>query len=544
MATAVAATNNVPTATSVPILMALDIRFSEILEYLQKRNRLGEKWATVLKAVKVKIDEAAKELPNEPEFQAVKSQDYTITDCRNVFEALKQRDGEELNMFRMYKSNRLQIWYKLLKLYQQEGCHVGELASALIRNLTYQIPSNQREVQRLYGVIDENNSKISTARKRITEAKSKFRNDCEELGIQGNSENLEQEVRQLGDNLKEEVFDKILDLIKSDKMKKTISYFSSFINKIHFIPENEAKDRIQLLVTMNEESEEKIFELVKKLGLAPVEKTESAKDKKKSEQTATSSAGGGAGVTQVAEIDWGFGDDDDTNNASTEQKTDLSASAVDINWDFSGSVQVENQTSDEWVNVTIEGTSGEQEKVHELDMSMIEDLTSKPEKKNKETWIRSAAARAYLSNELNELKLFLEQRYIELKNEEELHSGGKADWIEYDTTEDVKEFIETITETLDVFTDSRAQHLFLILSSQKYVKRLLVSLEKHLQTVSKSEREIGHCQNQIIQAEAKITQVNAKLKEFAKLTKTLRQQVEAEISPLFENRIIHLIGAD
>eukprot|EP00299_Pterocystis_sp_00344_P012433 c5969_g1_i1.p1 GENE.c5969_g1_i1~~c5969_g1_i1.p1 ORF type:complete len:577 (-),score=154.56 c5969_g1_i1:88-1794(-) len=555
-------------AANQPVLLALDVKYNEIIDFLKARQKIPDGWQGTLRAVKSKLSQAANELPQDFSVKAIKTSDFTIADCRATFAEFKSQDGEELNMFRQYKSARVQTWYKLVKLYERDCVHLGELATLLNQNTTYEVPALRKEMLRLQGVIAELQRKRSDLLRKSNEFRSQFTKNCADLKLKGN--NVRAELVELVTEL-DGICQVVVEGVKAPSTQSVIDYYVSFVSQTHGLSKEKALDRFPLLLHMRVHGNQTVKDFRLAFGLHSAEVI-----------TTTPKA---ASAPAAVEIDWG--DDLDTTEPAAAKEIEIDwgddkPKEVEINWDISDQdkpkeieinwgedesgdqdkpkeIEInwgdEQQQDNEWVDVkmVVEGNEGNEENVH---VPVVETVNAKAEEfgfleqlaksltceNPNSLLLETTGPRNQLTNEFLELSMFLKQRLVELKCVDEFGLQLNSQ-VTGDNVAEVQRYLNDVQSVLDRLTSTRTQQLFLIKTSPKYVDRLVGSLNKKLELAKRMDEAEKTTSLKCEQMELALSQLAPQLQALITKTREAKQVAEEELSILFGGRVVHVIGA-
>ena len=169
-------------------------------DWLISRKHCTKNWKLELDRIREKIRAAIKDMPENAKIQLILSKhtfNYFI--CKQVIEILKETEKHSKNLFGYYSSQRMKDWQDVIQLYEKDGIYLAELASILIRNVTYEVPNLKKTISRMQQLHDEYNRKQDDFLKQSTSLKKEYNQMAESHGLKG--ANIEKDLRLLFDEL-------------------------------------------------------------------------------------------------------------------------------------------------------------------------------------------------------------------------------------------------------------------------------------------------------------------------------------------------------
>lgn len=537
---------DVKTTASQPqqaILKALDVKYNEIIDFLKSRQKLPADWQVTLRAVRAKVSQATPHLPDEAPFAAMKSGKFDGSDCKRVFDKLKELDGDDLNMLRQYKSSRVQTWYKLLSLYERDCIHVAEMATILAQNTTYEIPAGRKEIQRLQNLSTELQRKRSEQIRKSTAFRQEFVKTCTDLGLKcsmdATSEQIRQEILGLVAELAS-ITDSIESQIQLPAVKAISDYYTAFVASVHRVSGDEASKRFPLLVHLRTHHNETVEAFCGHFGV-----TVSSPNVNVSAET----------VPAMIDIDWGDDDDDTAAAGNSDVPICLEVSepppaTIEIDWgveddDVMGTSNIDiSTTQDDWVSVEITDKQGQQHTPAVVEapsplVAIARDMSSENPKSNV---LETSAARNQLVTELQELSVFLRQRLSELRDSDN-HGLQMGLDIKGDSSEEVAAQVAIIKSILDLMNSPRTKQLFLIKQSPKYVERLASTLGQKLELAHRMEEAEKQTSIRQLEVEQSIKSQLPQIDALVSATKAIKSSIEEALSKVFAGMRVFVVGA-
>lgn len=135
-------------------------------------------------------------MPEHEQIQQILSKhtfNYLI--CKQIIEILKETEKHSKNLFGYYSSQRMKDWQDIVLMYGKDGIYLAELASILIRNVTYEVPNLKKTISRMQQLHDEYNRKQDEYLKQSAALKKEYNQMAESHGLKGT--NIEEDLELL-----------------------------------------------------------------------------------------------------------------------------------------------------------------------------------------------------------------------------------------------------------------------------------------------------------------------------------------------------------
>jgi hypothetical protein len=216
----------------------IDIKYGELLVWLQERYLIPKDWPKRIEAISSKktevIDEVYKRDNAEFKkiqdmFKNVKSDMKYIDMIKLNQTLLKTEEAKSKTLFGSYNSQLIKDSNLMINLYEKNNVHLCESSKFIIQNIGYEIPNCEKTIayneRTINDYLSRNNEKLST----IERNKEKLKNLFKHYSISENSDvkeiaiNLINKMKQLPNNLIE-----IENLLKNEKIKKIIEAYKKF----------------------------------------------------------------------------------------------------------------------------------------------------------------------------------------------------------------------------------------------------------------------------------------------------------------------------
>lgn len=501
----------------------IDIQCNKLVDWLISRRHCNIKWQQSAEVVKGKIAEALKDMPGTKEMKdLLQGSCFHYYKCRKIVDVLKDTEKDSKNIFGRYSSQRMKDWQEILKLYEKENLHMAELASRLLRNVNYEIPDTKKQIAKCSQIQQECDKKMADCERNKSDALKKYKLECEKIGIVG--VNLYNELSQLATQIPDE-FDQISSSCKA--LYPIVEYYQAFVN--FTVGSDDFNDDIcPVSKHISQHGNTTVYQW-RHDGVVPdkiIKQTTQQHIKEEAPQI-------------DGEIDWGLMDDvtgvdDDVINFDIEvEDCGIEVQEDSANNNGSGGsnngfeiVSVDElsqaaQHSDASYNVA-QGVEA---------LSMLENFDT----------------RTTFINELIELRAFLRQRLDELSSGGDtttvMHQQLDSSVLQLTSGDEVTSMLTQVDDIHDRLMSTRTVYLCRILDSPKFVERLANQLKLQLSLTNKYEH--NKMMQQMRQDEALIEEKNLypKLNLLVDETKEWRKLIENEISKLYKNRQINLMGS-
>jgi len=496
--------------------LPIDIQCSKILNWILDRRHCPREWQKEVMKIRTKINLAIQDMPEHPSItELLSGSTIHYFNCLSIIKILHETEKETRNIFGMYSSQRIKDWNNVVSLYQKNNIYLGEAASLLQRNVSYEIPSLKKQVHKLQQMQDECDKKYQSATKSINEINHQLKQSYEELGIKG--ENLAAELKSIPNSL-ESVYNIITT--KCEKLSNFANYYSKYVEYFFKRNPSEALPYLSYLIKNGNKT---VFEW--RTGIKPTSIERPAcnydfgeEDKQEVVSTDADEINfdlNDVVLDETGDIDWG-----DTENI---EAVDVSEAHV-ANGDedaFKGYIIVE----DAGVYVPSDGIAKGNDAL---------------------TLLEFIDTRNLIFQDLTRLNTFLNQKYLEMSEEQNvlistiMQDAPKE--VQAFTENDIRHGKELVSDIINYFTSKKTEKLFLIHDSSKYLKRIYEQLTKKVKSISRYNRnkEEYMRQKEEFKVEENATDKNHKL--LIKKTKELQKSISEDLSKKCNCRRVNIMG--
>ncbi|XP_078501698.1 CDK5 regulatory subunit-associated protein 3 [Lissotriton helveticus] len=504
--------------------LPIDIQTSKLLDWLVDRRHCALKWQTQVLTIRENINGAIQDMPENEEIEQLLAGSYIhYFHCLRIVEILKGTEASSKNMFGRYSSQRMKDWQEIVSLYERENTYLAEVASLLVRNVSYEIPSLKKQIGKCQQLQQEYSRREEEHLLGAADMRERFYTSCKQYGITGNDmrRELQSLVSDLPTHLKE-----IGD--SASVLSGAIDLYQACVQ---FICDSPSEEVVPLLRFVKEHGDTTVYEW--RTGTPPttIEPTTTAEVAEPIEEGA---------------IDWG---DFSTESVPAPEVIDYGISVSeeaqndDIDWGISLEQDPEDTGAIDW-NITEDGAP-------EL-ITVLESGTPDPDGVARGpdalTILQNPATRSQFIDELLELEVFLSQRLAEMKEEADVVSVSQfqlaPNILQGQTTESVTAMACLVKDLIGRLTGLRMQHLFMILASPRYVDRVCERLRQRLKQAEllevKKELMVQRRQ-EALQEQATL---EPRLDLLVQRTKELQRLIEADISKKYNKRPVNLMGTN
>ena len=181
----------------------LDIKYSELLQWLLDRYLIPKDWPNRLEIIKSKKSEIIETLFNSDneDFQKIKKMfkifestpvdTIPYNDYSKLYQQLtKTKEAKEKTFFGNYKSPFIYNAYILDYLYQKNNLFLAENSKIIIQNISYEIPNCLKMIEELKEQIEYQKNKNTEKKEEITKNENKLKDKLKEYNIDIENEKI------------------------------------------------------------------------------------------------------------------------------------------------------------------------------------------------------------------------------------------------------------------------------------------------------------------------------------------------------------------
>ncbi|NXP56130.1 CK5P3 protein, partial [Heliornis fulica] len=488
----------------------IDIQTGKLLDWLVDRRHCNLKWQTQVLTIRQKIDGAIQDMPENQEIKQLLEGAYLhYFHCLRIVEILKGTEVSTKNLFGRYSSQRMKDWQEIVSLYEKENTYLAELASLLVRSISYEIPSLRKQISRCQQAQQDFARREEECQLGAAELRERFLASCKQYGITG--DNVRQELLALVKDLPSQLSEIAAG---ASALSEAVELYQACVE---FVCESSTEVVVPLLQYVAKRGNTTVYEW--RTGLQPL-RVERAEVEDVLEQPKEDT------------IDWG-----DFTLEQTKADADGGAQGEEIDW----GITVEPGAQDDGIDW------GDSE---EAQIAVLEAGTEVPEGvacgSEALTLLENTQTRNQFIDELMELELFLAQRLLEMEEEADVVAISQFQLapavLQGQTPTRVASLLGTVRALLGPLCTRSMQHLFMILASPRYVGRVSELLGQKLKQAELLLAKKEVMSGKRLEALAEQGALEPRLDRLLHRTKELQKLIEADISKRYSGRPVNLMG--
>ena len=547
----------------------LDIKYSELLQWLLDRYLIPKDWPNRLEIIKSKKAEVIETLFNSDneDFQKIKKMfkifestpidSISYNDYQKLYQQLtKTKEAKEKTFFGNYKSPFIYNAYILDYLYQKNNLFLAENSKIIIQNISYEIPNCLKMIEELKEQIDYQKNKNLEKKEEINKNENKLKMKLKEYNIDIDSEKIttsNQIALSLIDKIeKNNYFENTLKTIEQNIKNNSLVQqgielyeycYNSLYNNLNIEQDQNDKNKDKEKEKEGQNKKNKKHQKFKK-NKSNQKKEKEIKDKEENKENINLENGDNKNFVFetftptlkkfVQNGDYILGQENEKNENIDINRQGYINSLIKK---YKMKYTEQSDIKDFKFNIVGDNTNS--------NLSKNNENNNQDDKEYKETCLINHHERNLLLADINEIIIFLEQRILNLENNIEInltiHSNELKDYnMKYnlDIMTKIKEELEKIVKLL---TEKNFVFLCNVLDDENNIKdvtdiynEIKIKNMKLNNLINSNEKKNG-------ELEIEIKDTQKKINELRKTTVNIKKITEVTVTKLLKRKI-NIIG--
>jgi len=543
----------------------LDIKYSELLQWLLDRYLIPKDWPNRLEIIKSKKSEIIETLFNSDKedftkikkmfkvFETTPIDSISYNDYSKLYQQLiKTSEAKEKTFLGYYKSPFIYNAYILDYLYQKNSVYLAENAKIIIQNISYEIPNYLKLNEEMKEQIEYQKNKNNEKKEEISKNEIKLKNKLKEYNIDIDSEkiiNSNQIALSLIDKIeKDNYFENMLKTIEqsiqnNELIKQGMEFYEYSYKILYSNLNNNEQNKNEIKNEKEGQNKKSKKHQKHKKNKNVSQKEKESKEKEDNKENIN------AENIDNKNIEFVFETFTPTLKKFCEKGDYLinSDEQIDINENRKGYI---NSLLKEYKMKYTENSDIKDFKFNIVGDNINTILSNKEnegakDKVYKETCLLNYHERNLLLADINEIIIFLEQRLLNMENNIEInltiYSDELKDLNMKYSLENMTKIKEELEKIVKLLTEKNFVFLCNVLDDENNIKNVIdifneikIKNMKLTNLINANEKKNG-------ELEVEIKENLKKINELRKTTVTIKKMTEVTVTKLLKRKI-NIIG--
>ncbi|KAI4341259.1 hypothetical protein MLD38_026003 [Melastoma candidum] len=538
--------------------LPIDIAFSRLGEWLVDRKRIPADWRKRIASIRSSINKEFAKIPRDvdPFFHTLEPEGISYLEARQIYDILLRAAPESRNIFG--RLSGAGAWETIVRSFEKDHIFLGEAAQIIIQNVTYEVPYQKKQVQKIQQQLVELERREADIKRNAALSAAKYGEACHEMGLQG--VNVRLELLETAKSLPN-TFREILDLINGKSVSKALEYYLKFVRDVHSEKDRECKNVLSHVIDIRENPP--TLSIYAASDLSEFAQVHDGLDESMGGivEATTESIDWEISVENPV-IDWDVGTMEEAEDNGNGLGPYEMVNASDVNGAAGhGEIPQSNATEDvvqepseiSW-DVTVETPQvdviddGEGSCVgRETLTSAMHPAMQTTDVKEERSQLLETEYRNKILDDLYEIKAFLHQRLTELRDDETLSLQHQVQSVaplvlQQYGPDVIETMISDVSQTISLLTNRKTRDLIMILNSKRFLDRLVSSLEEKRHHKVKLKQALKDVAAKRMELQNSLSSWWPKQEAALHKTRELKKLCESTLSSMFNGRPVNIIG--